>query len=81
MNKNLFFIRTNRHDMIVSVDTEKNYRYLLETNDFPNLTGDKEEQKKQPQVAALTVCRLSSPTAMSSIVGVAGTGLYVRFLS
>lgn len=49
MNKNLFFIRTNRHDHIVSVDAEINCRYLTETNDFPNLTGDKEEQKKQPR--------------------------------
>ncbi len=46
MNKNLFFIRTNRHDMIVSVDAEKNCRYLTETNDFPNLTENKETQKK-----------------------------------
>lgn len=47
MNKNLYFIRTNGYDMIVSVDGEKNCRYLTETNDFPYITGmDKEEQKK-----------------------------------
>lgn len=48
MNKNLYFIRTNGYDMIVSVDGDKNCRYLTETNNFPYITGmmDREEQKK-----------------------------------
>lgn len=46
-NRKLYFIRTNGYDMIVSVDINKNCCYLLETNDFPYITGmDREEQKK-----------------------------------
>ena len=44
--KNLFYVRTNGYDMIVSVNEKKNCKYLTETNDFPYITGDEETQKK-----------------------------------
>lgn len=45
--KNLYFIATDDYDMVVSVDDDKNCRYLTENNDFPLLGEDPEVNKKK----------------------------------
>ncbi len=47
MMKKLYFCETNGYNMVVSVDSENNCRYLTETNDFPYIAGMDTEQKKQ----------------------------------
>lgn len=47
MLKKLYFCETNGYNMVVSVDSENDCRYLTETNDFPILSGMDAEQKEQ----------------------------------
>ena len=47
MMKKLYFCETNSYNMVVSVDSENNCRYLTETNDFPYIAGMDTVQKKQ----------------------------------
>lgn len=43
--KELYFVYTNGYNMVISVDEQKNCRYLTETEDFPYLLNlSKEEQ-------------------------------------
>lgn len=43
--KNLYYVRTNGYDMVVSVNKDKEVRYLTETVDFPALSNlDDEDQ-------------------------------------
>lgn len=46
MMKKLYFCKTNGYNMLVSVDNEKNCRYLTETIDFPYLVNEDEQQKQ-----------------------------------
>lgn len=46
MMKKLYFCETNGYNMVVSVDSENNCRYLTETNDFPYIAGMDTVQKK-----------------------------------
>lgn len=43
--KKLYFIKTNGYDMIVSVDEERNCRYLTETEEFPYIAEDEPEEQ------------------------------------
>lgn len=47
MLKKLYFCETNGYDMVVSVDSENNCRYLTEMEDFPYIVGMDAGQKKQ----------------------------------
>ena len=47
MTKKLYFCETNGYNMVVSVDSENECRYLTETNDFPYIVGVDAEQKRQ----------------------------------
>ena len=47
MMKKLYFCETNGYNMVVSVDSENNCRYLTETDDFPYIAGMDTEQKEQ----------------------------------
>ncbi|MCI8378578.1 MAG: hypothetical protein HFH72_08670 [Lachnospiraceae bacterium] len=47
MMKKLYFCETNGYNMVVSVDSENECRYLTETNDFPYIVGMDAEQKEQ----------------------------------
>lgn len=47
MLKKLYFCETNGYNMVVSVDSENECRYLTETGDFPYITDMGEEEKKQ----------------------------------
>lgn len=51
MSKDLFFVKTNGYNMLVSVDENDNCRYLNETDDFPYI-GDLEN--KDAEIASLT---------------------------
>ena len=43
--KNLYYVRTNGYDMVVSANEDKEVRYLTETGDFPVMNGlDDEDQ-------------------------------------
>ena len=46
MLKKLYFCETNGYNMVVSVDSENECRYLTETGDFPYITDMGEEEKK-----------------------------------
>lgn len=46
MKKELYFVKTNGYNMLVSVDGHKNCRYLTETIDFPNVTNLNKEEKE-----------------------------------
>lgn len=45
MMKKLYYVVTNGYDMVVSVDSENNCRYLTQTEDFP--TNPSCEEAKQ----------------------------------
>lgn len=45
MMKKLYFCETNGYNMVASVDSENECRYLTETNDFPVLSGMDTDQK------------------------------------
>lgn len=47
MLKKLYFCETNGYNMVVSVDSKNNCRYLAETEDFPYIVGMDAEQKRQ----------------------------------
>lgn len=47
MMKKLYFCKTNGYNMVVSVNSENNCRYLTETNDFPYIADMDTEQKEQ----------------------------------
>ncbi len=47
MVKKVYFCETNGYNMVVSVDSENNCRYLTETDDFPYIAGMDTEQKEQ----------------------------------
>lgn len=53
--KKLYFIETNAYSMIVSVDSDKNCRYMWETNEceFPHLWQMEEEKRKRAAVKFL----------------------------
>ena len=45
MLKKVYFLKTNGYNMLVSVDRNKNCKYLTETEDFPVITGLDEKEK------------------------------------
>lgn len=45
--KKIYFCETNGYNMVVSVDSDHNCRYLTETNGFPDITGMDTEQKER----------------------------------
>ena len=45
--KKIYFVETNGYNMVVSVDEDKNCRYLTETEDFPYVINDDTEEKEQ----------------------------------
>ena len=45
--KKLYFCKTNGYNMVVSVNSENNCRYLAETDDFPYIADMDTEQKEQ----------------------------------
>ena len=47
MKKRLCFCETNGYNMVVSVDSENNCRYLTETEEFPYIARMDSEQKEQ----------------------------------
>lgn len=47
MMKKLYFCETNGYNMIVSVDSEDNCRYLTETEEFPVITDMDQNEKEQ----------------------------------
>lgn len=49
MLKELFFIKTNGYNMLVSVDDSDNCRYLNETDDFPYI-GDLENEDAETTI-------------------------------
>lgn len=53
--KKLYFIETNAYSMIVSVDSNKKCRYLIENNkcEFPHLWQMEEEKRKRAAVKFL----------------------------
>ena len=55
MKKRLYFIETNGYSMIVSVDSKKNCRYLIENNkcEFPHLWQMKNKERKAAAIEFL----------------------------
>lgn len=45
MMKKLYYVVTNSYDMVVSVDSENNCRYLTQTEDFPANHGCEEAKE------------------------------------
>ena len=44
--KKLYYVRTNGYDMVVSVDENKECRYLTETSEFPYLLSMEDEEQR-----------------------------------
>lgn len=47
MKRKLYFVETNGYNMVVSVDEDKNCRYLTETEDFPDIMYDDPEEQER----------------------------------
>ena len=45
--KKLYFVETNGYNMLVSVDKDKNCRYLTETDEFPYIVNNDVKGKEQ----------------------------------
>lgn len=45
--RKLFYVRTNGYDMVVSVDSDGDCRYMIENEYFPILAEDPEERAKE----------------------------------
>lgn len=46
MIKKLYFVETNGYNMLVSVDKDKNCKYLTETEEFPYVADMVDEEKE-----------------------------------
>jgi len=51
MKKELYFIKSNGHHLIVSLDKEKNCRYLMEDESFPCFKGNEDEDEVKEKAA------------------------------
>lgn len=47
MKRKLYFVETNGYNMVVSVDKDKDCRYLTETEDFPDIMYDDPEEQER----------------------------------
>lgn len=47
MKKKLYFVVTNGYNMLISVDGNKNCKYLIENEEFPYILDDDPEEQKR----------------------------------
>ena len=47
MLKKVYFLKTNGYNMLVSVDVDRNCKYLTETDEFPIIVNLEPEEQKE----------------------------------